>query len=138
MRSKQVRIGAIIVAALLVVAAAGALLTQRSRRVAAPGGVTEVPEPENSGTTRSEHGSDFSLASPDGTTFTTCDVESDGNPVKGVYDLDTSTSEGDGAIEDQDGAGGTCARLAVEGVILRHRTCERNHLTWDCDNWISD
>ncbi|MGH9185700.1 MAG: hypothetical protein ACRD0U_07805 [Acidimicrobiales bacterium] len=139
MTAKRVRIGVIIaVAVLAALAAATGFTIQSSRSVAAPDGVTEGAEPDDSEGTRSEHGSDFSLASTDGRTLTTCDAEGDGNPVKGVYDLDTSTSDGNGAIEDQDGAGGTCAQLEVEGVILRHRTCERNHLAWDCDNWISE
>ncbi|MGH9185697.1 MAG: hypothetical protein ACRD0U_07790 [Acidimicrobiales bacterium] len=49
---------------------------------------------------------------------------------------DTSTSASNGEIEDSTGNDGDCAQTgALAKTILRHRTCEKDFLAWDCDNW---
>lgn len=107
-----------------------------ARRQESPKGATSVVPDTTADGEVSFHGRDRSTSEADGTALVTCDLERDGNPVKGVYDFDTATSGGDGAIEDLDGAGGRCARIETRRVIVRHRTCERNHVAWDCDNWV--
>jgi hypothetical protein len=84
----------------------------------------------------SYHGDDYSYDYNNLRALANCDQESDSNHTKGLYDYDTSTSGSDGEIEDSNGANGDCAQSgALSRDILRHRTCEKNNISWDCDNW---
>jgi hypothetical protein len=82
----------------------------------------------------SRHGSDYTEVA--GPRFAvTCDKESDGNRVKG--DLSRTTTGGANAsVFDSDGNNANCGQLESPFVVRRHHTCERNVLTWDCDNWV--
>jgi hypothetical protein len=82
----------------------------------------------------SYHNEDFSYDYASRTALRTCDQESDSNRTKGGWA--TSPTGGEvGAVVDADGANGICASSGAGAVIRRHHTCERNHITWDCDNW---
>jgi hypothetical protein len=129
------------VVALVIVLGLAVYATSRileSRKSATPDGAFRTHEPRNAEGATSRHGDDYSYGAPDGRTFTVCDKEPDGNPVRGVFDFDTATPGGDGALDDLDGAGGTCASIKVNERIVRHRTCERNYLAWDCGNWTAN
>lgn len=86
------------------------------------------------GAVRSYHGSDYSEDYNNLRALRSCDREADSNRVKGVYDFDT-TGGGNGEIEDTDGSNGNCASTGTSQNISRHRTCEKNHIAWDCDNY---
>jgi len=87
------------------------------------------------GAVRSTHGSDYS-EDYQSNRLQNCDRESDSNHTQGVYDFDANTGGGDGDIEDSNGNNGDCAQTGeLRATIKRHRTCERNLLAWDCDNW---
>lgn len=90
------------------------------------------------GAVTSYHGSDYSqdYTGPFGpsTGFKTCDMESDNNKTKGGYATSPTGSEV-GSVGDNDGANGVCASTSSAAKIRRHHTCEKNLLSWDCDNW---
>lgn len=137
MRSRRSRtLMMVLVVVLLVAGGVAGVRVASARQQESPEGATSVAPEEAPDGAVSVHGRDRSVSSPDGKVLVTCDLEPDGNPVKGVYAFDVATDESDGAIEDLDGAGGTCARIETSRAIVRHRTCERNHLAWDCDNWV--
>jgi hypothetical protein len=122
--------------ALVLIGLFGAVWLRESHAEARPFGMRMVAESGLSNGAVSVHGRDYSHGSTDGHSLTTCDMEKDGNPVRGVYGyFDPATGYGDVVIEDIDGVGGNCASITTDRTILRHRTCERNLFAWDCDNW---
>lgn len=135
-RRRSRSLQAVLALGILLAVGFGTLRVVEARQQETPKGATSVAQPSEPDVSVSVHGSDQSTVDSSGTSFITCDLERDGNPVRGVYDFDTATSGGDGAMEDLDGAGGRCARIETPQAIVRHRTCERNHVTWDCDNWV--
>jgi hypothetical protein len=65
----------------------------------------------------------------------TCDMESDGNEVKGVYDSNNS-GDPSGYVLDSDGNNGVCGSKNTGIIIVRHRTCEAiNFWPDNCGNW---
>jgi hypothetical protein len=83
----------------------------------------------------SYHGDDYTYDYNSRHYIANCDQESDSNHTKGGYAFQTTGGEF-GHVEDSDGANGICA-TANDPVYqyIRHRTCEKNLLDWDCGNW---
>lgn len=116
------------------VAVAAVLVIQHKVRPVSAPTMTKVTPPTELPGAVSVHGTDYAKGSADGLRLTVCDMEPDHNAVRAVYE----TSNGGGAVEDLDGAGGTCARIRTDRPIRRHRTCERNLIAWDCKNWADN
>lgn len=82
----------------------------------------------------SRHGSDYTeVAGP--TFVTACDKESDSNRVKGGWSYSNGGGE-QASVGDSDGNNANCGNRQADRRVERHHTCERNVLTWDCDNWV--
>lgn len=64
-----------------------------------------------------------------------CDEEADSNVVKAIFDVDGDAGDRSVEISDRNGADGTCTSAVWDGLVRRHRVCERNHLFWRCGNW---
>jgi hypothetical protein len=64
-----------------------------------------------------------------------CDEERDDNLVKGEYEFERDGRPVMAETSDAEGADGRCTGVALDGEVLRHRVCERNHLLWECGNW---
>jgi hypothetical protein len=83
----------------------------------------------------SYHGDDYSFDYNAKTYIKACDMESDGNEVKGNYDFNNS-GDASGSVIDGDGNNGVCASKNTAGTIVRHRTCEAINFWPDsCGNW---
>jgi hypothetical protein len=85
------------------------------------------------GSDASRHGADYARV-PEPGVLLVCDEEADGNPVRARAEVHHEARRWWLTVEDRDGANGRCVRVPVEGEVLRVRTCERNHLFWDCGN----
>jgi hypothetical protein len=111
----------------------------RSRALAVSAGITTLTALSSygaAGAVYSSHGDDFSYDHNARSRLGNCDQESDSNHTKGLYDYDTANEASNGEIEDSTGNDGNCGQSgALAQAILRHRTCERNLVSWDCDNW---
>ncbi len=81
----------------------------------------------------SYHGADYSYDYSDYDHIRTCDRESDGNDIKGVYDT-TGNKQSNGEVGMSSGYGWCVSENAL-APIYHHRTCERNFLTWDCNEY---
>lgn len=81
------------------------------------------------------HGDDYSYDYYAKVYIRACDMESDGNEVKGNYDFNNS-GDPSGSVIDGDGNNGVCASKNTAGTIVRHRTCEAINFWPDsCGNW---
>lgn len=84
----------------------------------------------------SYHGNDTTVDYNGRANFENCDNEADSNITKGLVDNDASGGSAN-SVTDGNGSGNTCASSAAGFAIVRHRTCEKNNLAWDCDNWVA-
>lgn len=84
----------------------------------------------------SYHGADWTRDYNGRQNFENCDNESDSNITKGLVDNDGSGGSAN-SVTDGNGSGNTCASSPAGFTIARHRTCEKNNIAWDCDNWVS-
>lgn len=86
----------------------------------------------------SYHGNDYSYDFSSFKKLRTCDREADNNRTKGGWSATQNGSE-DGSASDSDGANNACGETGLPGTegpyIIKHHTCEKNHLTWNCGNW---
>ncbi len=146
-RSDSVAVGRRILVVMAVVALVGVgavsgLRIMGARRVVRPADAERVERPDPSlGASVSHHGDDFGVVEPsDPQVFVVCDVEADGNPVRGEVEYFVEDPEPvflTVTVDEFDGAGGTCTRITVPELLTRHRVCERNHLVWVCGNWTA-
>jgi hypothetical protein len=100
--------------------------------------MTALGSYEASAAARSLHGTDYSEDYNSRKNLRTCDRESDSNKTKGGFSATRNGGE-DGSVTDADGANGVCASMGLPTPgpsIAKHHTCEKNHLTWNCGNWV--
>lgn len=84
----------------------------------------------------SNHGSDWTRDYNARLNFQNCDNEADSNITKGLVDNDGSGGLAN-SVTDGNGSGNNCASSPAGFTIARHRTCERNNVARDYDNWVS-
>ena len=81
------------------------------------------------------NGEDYSKVSAEGAHVLVCDEEADENAVRGEATVEQPDGQVELAFEDTDGADGMCVAVPIDGSVLKHRVCERNHAVWTCGNW---
>ena len=84
----------------------------------------------------SYHGSDYGQDYNSRQYVRSCDREADSNIIHTDYSF-TSNRVVAGAITDGNGSNGDCASTNLSRTVTHHKTCERNHIVWNCGNWVA-